>query len=84
MEKPITKKKRFPVWVIILISVVLVGGTIGGFVIANSLSPERRAEKQLELARKYIAELNYEQAIIAYEAAIELDRKNIDAYLELA
>ncbi len=39
---------------------------------------------QLDLGDKYLSELNYEQAVVAYQAAIEIDPKNVDAYLGLA
>ena len=83
-QASISKKKRFPVWIIIATIIVIIGGTVGGIAIARSILPQRRAIKQLELARKYVSELNYEQAIIAYKAAIKIDPKNADAYLELA
>lgn len=41
-------------------------------------------QEQLDLGNKYLNELNYEQAIIAYETAIEIDPMGVDAYLGLA
>lgn len=41
-------------------------------------------QEQLDLGNKYLNELNYEQAIIAYETAIEIDPMSVDAYLGLA
>ena len=38
----------------------------------------------LELGEKYLSELNYEQAIASYRAAIEIDPKCADAYIGLA
>ena len=80
----ITKKNRFPLWIIIATVIIIVAGTAGGIAVANAVNPTRKVVKQLELARKYVTELNYEQAIIAYEAAISIDPKNADAYIELA
>ena len=47
-------------------------------------SAERRLADQLELGRKYLEEMNYEQAIVAFEAAIAIDPKCEEAYLALA
>ena len=40
--------------------------------------------KQLELGRNYLLEENYEQAIVAFTKAIEIDNNNIEAYNMLA
>lgn len=41
-------------------------------------------EEQYDLGVRYLSEGNYEEAIIAFVAAIEIDPKNVDAYLSLA
>jgi len=43
-----------------------------------------KLEKQLDLGAKYLEELDYDNAIAAYTAAIEVDPANIDAYVGLA
>ena len=43
-----------------------------------------KANRQLELAQRYLLEEDYEEAIAAFEAAIEIDPKNEEAYLGLA
>ena len=40
-------------------------------------------KKYLDLGQKYLTEMDYEQAIIAYNKAIEIDPKNIEAYQAL-
>ncbi|WP_372998040.1 tetratricopeptide repeat protein [Lutispora sp.] len=40
--------------------------------------------KQLKLGEKYLAEGKYEEAILAFEKAIKIDEKNIDARVGLA
>lgn len=45
---------------------------------------EPQVVKQLELAQRYLQELDYEQAIVEFSKVIELDEKAIDAYLGLA
>lgn len=41
-------------------------------------------QEQYDLGVRYLSEGNYEEAIIAFTAAIEIDPKNVDAYLSLA
>ena len=41
-------------------------------------------QTQYDLGVRYLSEGNYEEAILAFEAAIEIDPKNADAYLKLA
>ena len=55
----ITKKKRFPIWAVIAAAVVILAASIGGTAIARTGSVEKKVAKQLELARKYVSELNY-------------------------
>lgn len=43
-----------------------------------------KINEQLDLGSKYMAELDYESAIIALNKAIEIDPKNVDAYAMLA
>lgn len=43
-----------------------------------------RLRRQLDLGNKYLAELNYEEAIVAYEAAIAIEPMSVEAYLGLA
>lgn len=41
-------------------------------------------QTQYDLGVRYLSEENYEEAILAFEAAIEIDPKNADAYRKLA
>lgn len=66
---------------IITIIFLIVCGLIGYISYINS--PPVKAQRQLNLGNKYLAELDYEQAIVAYEAAIEIEPMNIDAYFGL-
>ena len=38
----ITKKKRFPFWIIIAAVIIIVAGTAGGIAVANAVSPARK------------------------------------------
>lgn len=62
------------VFVVVIVAVVIV--TAGG--IANSY------DSHMELARQYLDDLQYEQAIAEYKAAIEIEPNNKEAYLALA
>ena len=47
-------------------------------------SKEARVQEQLDFGSKYMAELDYESAIVALNKAIKIDPKNVDAYKMLA
>ena len=73
------KKKK---WLLpAIIAVIVVVAAIATAAIYNL--PANRLNRQLALAEKYMSELNYEAAILAYKAAIEIDPKCEDAYLQL-
>lgn len=42
---------------------------------------EGRLQDQLDLGAKYLEEMDYEQALVAFNTALEIDPKNADAYL---
>lgn len=84
MEVVISKKKRFPIWIIIAIATVVIALVIVTIYVNGKDSPEKKIAEKLELARMYVSELNYEQAVILYEDIIKIDPKNTDAYIELA
>ncbi len=72
-----TKKKKK--WLLPTIIAVIV--IIAALVITLIYNlPANRRDRQLALAEKYMSELNYEAAILAYKAAIQIDPKNIEAY----
>ncbi len=75
------KKNRLPI-IIAAIAIVLVVIIIVSVVAGNST--QRRYDKQLSLAQHYLEELEYDQAIAAYKAAIEIDPSRPEAYLGLA
>ena len=47
-------------------------------------SPEEKWQEQYELGMKYLDDASYEEAVLAFTAAIEIDPKSADAYLALA
>ena len=55
-----------------------------GIFLAGCKSKEAKVQKQLDLGSKYMAELDYESAIVVLNKAIEIDPKNVDTYKMLA
>ena len=73
------KKSRVPLVAALsaLITVLLVVCVV--FFVKGS-SPERKLQAKLDLGNKYLSELDYEQAVASFEAAIKIDPKNAEAY----
>lgn len=63
----------------IMVSLILTLTTVG-----CSKTVEQQVAEQLELGQKYLSELNYEEAIVAFQKVIELDPKVWDAYTGIA
>lgn len=78
--KFVLKKKKKNVGILIIVAVVVIAliGCIF-FMIANSKS--NRIKKKLELAERYMDELEYEQALDLYMAVLDIEPANVDAYL---
>ena len=66
----------------IIAAVILVLAAGIGFGIYNS--PSNRLSRQLDLGQKYLEEMDYEQAKIAFDEAIAIDPMNTEAYLGAA
>lgn len=80
----VKKKKNWIVPVIIGTVVILLALAVGGLFYYTSVSKTRRAlQRQMELGDKYLTDMDYEQAILAYEEAIKIDPKSVPAYLGL-
>lgn len=71
--------------IIIALAGVLALG-IGGTAIAigASNSTTQSAITGIQLAERYLSELNYEQAVIEFQLVLEVEPMNVDAYLGLA
>ncbi|MCR5119544.1 MAG: zinc-ribbon domain-containing protein, partial [Lachnospiraceae bacterium] len=80
----VSKKKNNtgPVIAIAAVAVLLIA--VGIVIFVKSASPARKYEEQLKLAQRYLYELDYDKAIAAYRAAIEIDPKSEAAYLGMA
>ena len=83
MDEVVKKKKP---WLI----PVIIGAIAGAFLIfvlvfsivlfLHALSPEQRLKKQLKAGEKYMTELDYEQAVLAFRSAITIDPNSVDAF----
>lgn len=67
--------------IITIISVVIIA-VITGISIYNT--PTNRIGRHLDLGQKYLEEQDYEQAIVEFDKAIEIDSMNVEAYKGLA
>ena len=68
--------------VIIGLEIVMIGG-IAAFVFYLS-SDTVRINRQMEQAQRFMLEEDYEQAIASYQFVIDIDPKNVEAYLGMA
>ncbi len=68
----------------IITSAVLILLAIAAALIIPTALGKTNLEKQLDLGRLCLVELDYEGAILAFERAIEIDPNNADAYIGLA
>ena len=78
----LSKKKK----IMLAVGTVLFLAVVCGFVAVMAIggNRERNAQEQLSLGERYLAEMDYERAVAAFEMAIELEPRNIDAYIGLA
>lgn len=76
------------VWQKIIVSIGLATciGMCGAWVVmaAQNFSKQSRIREQLDIGERYLNELEYEQAIVAYNNAVEIDAKNPSPYVERA
>ncbi|MCQ2521944.1 MAG: tetratricopeptide repeat protein [Lachnospiraceae bacterium] len=84
IEQAVIKKKKSKMPFVILGTILLIGIAVFIAIMVASAKPERKVAKELELARQYLDEMNYEMAIASYTKVIEIDPKNVEAYLGLA
>jgi len=73
--------KKFLFIAIALIAVGLIAALV---LLLPASAKAKKVEEQLNLGAKYLSELDYEQAIVVYEAVIKIDPKCEEAYLALA
>lgn len=69
--------------IVCIIIAIVIAIVITGIAI-YACSPSVKARKQLALGDKYLDQLEYEQAIAAFEEASEIDPKNPESYIGIA
>ena len=75
------KTKLIVAFAAIAIAIITVVAIV---LVSSNSATAQKVKEQLSLGEKYLSELEYEQAIVAYELAIKIDPKCTDAYLGLA
>jgi tetratricopeptide (TPR) repeat protein len=79
-NKKLMSKKKI---IISCVAVIALISIIAVVMIVNNNKSYNDLQKLLDLGNKYIAELNYEQAIVAFRNAIDIDPKCEEAYKAL-
>lgn len=74
-----TKENRKKAGLLIVLVVIVL--LLLAVVIALLLYDPHNAGKEIELGRKYLDDMEYEQALLAFTNAIEIDEKAVDAFL---
>lgn len=80
MKERMSKKKAAAVVIIAAAAAVIL---ILALLFASG-SKARDLSKQLDLGKRYLEEMDYDNALIAFNRAIEIDPKNVDAYIGAA
>jgi VWFA-related protein len=81
-EKKKRSRGKTVATVVIVLAVLAALGAGVFYVLSHMEDPKVR--EFLELGERYLLDENYEEAIIAYESALEIDEKCVDAYLGMA
>jgi tetratricopeptide (TPR) repeat protein len=66
---------------ILAAGIVALIAVVAGICFGIYNTPAKKLARQLDLGQKYLAELDYEQAIVAFNGAIEIDPMCAEAYL---
>ncbi|SDZ96186.1 Tetratricopeptide repeat-containing protein [Oribacterium sp. KHPX15] len=76
------EKKSSPIIIISVLTGILLAALVGMLVYFNL--PAQRIRRMLKTANKFLAEENYEEAILTLQKMIEIDPKNENLYVMLA
>lgn len=68
---------------IISILVILLA-VVNIFLYMRVTNPAQQVQKQLDLGQQYLLDLEYDEAVAAFEIVIELEPKNVTAYMGMA
>ena len=78
------KKKKGPIIAVVVTVVILILGALLVYMTVFGGADQIRVARLCSLGDRYLSELEYEQAIVAYETAIDIDPKAENAYIGLA
>ena len=76
--------KKRTTWVIAIAAAVAVMAIVAVGLFIASKGDNSKVTEQMELAQRYLDELDYEQAIATYKVVLEIDPNNIEAYHGMA
>jgi len=74
LDVSIKKKNKALLLIVVVAAVVVIGGVVG-FILYTG-TPSYKAEQQMKLGIRYLNEMNYEEALLAFEASIRIDPNN--------
>ena len=78
-QQPSEALKRERMLLAVMVAVLVLAAVIGAAVFFGGRYV--RVQQELDLGRKYLDELDYEQAVIHFTSAIDIDDRNVPAYL---
>ncbi|MBQ9460723.1 MAG: leucine-rich repeat protein [Clostridia bacterium] len=70
--------------IIAVLIAVIIGAVLTIILVIAGSKNSQAVREQMSLGEKYMSDEDYDEAIIAFEKAIEIDPNNIDAYKKLA
>lgn len=82
MEGLMSNKKKILFFVMSILIIILV--VINIFMYRYLHNPVRQAKEQLDLGQQFLLEMEYEEAVAAFEIVIEIEPRNVDAYMGMA
>ena len=74
-------KKRNYILSAVLLSVILIVVIV---LACRQVARSNEVKSSIEMGDRYLSELDYEQAVVAYQMALDIDAKNVKANLGLA
>ena len=85
-EKTAGKKKKWGkrLAIIAVIAVVMIGMVLALVLILSHQAVSTEAREQLSLGEKYMRDEDFDEAIVAFHKAIDIDPNNTEAYLKLS
>lgn len=69
------------------LQIIIVGSVLLAVVIGISFclnTQKKEAKTKLALGKQYLSEIRYEEALAVYQATIEIDDRNVEAYIGMA